>query len=501
MVEAMETLFPDKRDVIGKVKAIPLSRKTATGRIESINDHLRMTLLTHIDQADYFSIAIDESTDIMDVAQLAVFVRFFDGEEMKEILTLVGLEGETTSQATYDALVKRLDKMKIPLHKFVSVTTDGAPAMVGRDQGLIAELKKDMPSMLAFHCIIHQTVLCGKLNDHFQHLMCKAMKMINFLRSQSALRHRNLRKFLKESDAICEDLLTYNNIRRLSKENALSRLWSIRQELTSFLNTCTSLSAKQFQEMMSSSKDMSNLAFLVDICSHLNDLNRVDPILALSQLNALRREEGTTLQEHAMEVERQVRIAYVDLLNRHRNSMAMETFCSSLRDPALQQHLLAVHTLTLLSVVRAGNDYLQIEGELPLLLKTGFAKRREATAVASTTGCAKAKQPRKHSRTTRDLVTADDWSQPAKTRPRKICAQERPVETRNYYQSLSEASLDIPPVPDTAYVPPCERQRRSPKQRRVTHKCPPPQTLRTTPNKPDGRRPALKVAGPTPSPP
>ncbi|XP_067949669.1 general transcription factor II-I repeat domain-containing protein 2-like [Watersipora subatra] len=191
----------------------------------------------------------------------------------EELLTLVGLEGETTSQATYDALVKRLDKMKIPLHKCISVTTDGPPAMVGRDQGLIARLKKDMPSMLAFYCIIHQTVLCGKLNDHFQQLLCKAMKIFNFFRSQSSLRHRNLRKFLKEGDAICGDLLTYNNIKWLSKGNALSRLWSTRQELTSFLNTGRSLNAKQFQEMMSSSKDMSDLAFLVDICGHLNDLN------------------------------------------------------------------------------------------------------------------------------------------------------------------------------------------------------------------------------------
>ncbi|XP_067939628.1 zinc finger BED domain-containing protein 5-like [Watersipora subatra] len=132
MVEAMETLFSDKRDVVGKVKAIPLSRKTATGKIESINAHLRMTLLTHIDQVDYFSLAIDESTDIMDVAQLAVFVKFFDSEEMKEeVFTLFGLEGEITGQAAYDALVKRLDKMKISLHKCISVTTDGAPAIVG----------------------------------------------------------------------------------------------------------------------------------------------------------------------------------------------------------------------------------------------------------------------------------------------------------------------------------------------------------------------------------
>ncbi|XP_067943258.1 general transcription factor II-I repeat domain-containing protein 2A-like [Watersipora subatra] len=183
-----------------------------------------MTLLTHVDQADYFSIAIDESTNIMDVAQLAVFVRFFDGEEMKELLTLVGLEGEATGQATHDALIKEIYNMKIPLHKCISVTTDGAPAMVGRDQGVIARLKKDMPSMLAFHCIIHSTVLCEKLNDHFQQLTCKAMKMINFLRNQSVLRHRNLRKFLKKKRATCEDLLTYNNIRWLSKGNALSML-------------------------------------------------------------------------------------------------------------------------------------------------------------------------------------------------------------------------------------------------------------------------------------
>ena len=35
-----------------------------------------MTLLTQIDQVDYFSITIDESTDTMNVAQLADIVRY-----------------------------------------------------------------------------------------------------------------------------------------------------------------------------------------------------------------------------------------------------------------------------------------------------------------------------------------------------------------------------------------------------------------------------------------
>ena len=75
MVEVTQTLFPNKPEVIDKVKAVPLSRMTATDRIGNISDHLCDTLQSHLIKSEYFSIAIDESTDIMDVAQMAVFVR------------------------------------------------------------------------------------------------------------------------------------------------------------------------------------------------------------------------------------------------------------------------------------------------------------------------------------------------------------------------------------------------------------------------------------------
>ena len=45
--------------------------------------------------------------------------------------------------------------------------------------------------------------------------------------------------------------------------------------------------------------------------------------------------------------------------------------------------------------------------ELPPLLETGFGKRGEAAAVAPATECAKAKQPRKRTKATRDSVNAD----------------------------------------------------------------------------------------------
>ena len=191
---------------------------------------------------------------------------------MEELLSLIGLDGDTTGESVYNALVSKLDELGIPLDRCMSVTTDGAPAMVGTHQGLVARLRKDKQSLLAFHCIIHQTVLCGKLNVKFQALMTNSMKMINYLKSKSALRHCKLREFLHVTPAKYDDLLTHNNVRWLSKGSALARIWELRGELNSFLETCGP-TGQPFLDMLRSSEDMANLAFLLDICGHLNRLN------------------------------------------------------------------------------------------------------------------------------------------------------------------------------------------------------------------------------------
>lgn len=81
---------------------------------------------------------------------------------------------------------------------------------------------------------------------------------------------------------------------------------------------------------------------------------------ARSRLATLKKEYRTTLQEHAMEVERLVDLAYPALPEDHRASMAVDVFCGTLGNAYLQRHLLAVETPTLGDAVRAGNEYLQI---------------------------------------------------------------------------------------------------------------------------------------------
>ena len=144
--------------------------------------------------------------------------------------------------------------------------------MTGKEQGLIGHLKTTHPALLAFHFIIHQTVLCGKLNGDFHLLMTEAMKMINYLKCKSALRHRKLRGFLRDINAEYDELLTHNNVRWLSKGNALSRIWQLRKYLLVFLETCGT-TAEPYVNMLKADECMANMAFLVDICGHLNALN------------------------------------------------------------------------------------------------------------------------------------------------------------------------------------------------------------------------------------
>ncbi|RXN32926.1 SCAN domain-containing 3-like isoform X2 [Labeo rohita] len=92
-------------------------------------------------------------------------------------------------------------------------------------------------------------------------------------RSSSSYQHRMLREFLREVDADADDLLLHNNVRWLSKGRVLSRFWSIRREVASFLAQAASQKATQFSDFLENEKHMDNVAFLVDITSHLNELN------------------------------------------------------------------------------------------------------------------------------------------------------------------------------------------------------------------------------------
>ena len=111
------------------------------------------------------------------------------------------------------------------------------------------------------------------MGDEFYEVMETIMKIVNFLRSTSALQHRLLRSFLAQIDASFDYLLLHNNVKWLSKGRVLQRFWAVKKELHTFLKGHNSVKAKLFLDFLEDDVKMETTGFLADIMLHLNDLN------------------------------------------------------------------------------------------------------------------------------------------------------------------------------------------------------------------------------------
>ena len=149
-------------------------------------------LLSKLRARPAWSIALDESTDRSDIAQLLVSVRYFNN--------------------------------------LVSVCTDGAPSMLGhRDEPITMFRRRILkPNLLFYHCIIHKQSMCAIGGCCLQETMQTVVKIVNLIRAR-ALNHRRFQNHLATFDAEYGDALFY--------KCSLAEPWSSSGEMCCFLTS------------------------------------------------------------------------------------------------------------------------------------------------------------------------------------------------------------------------------------------------------------------------
>jgi hypothetical protein len=134
---------------------------------------------------------------VKDTAQPTIFVRSIDQQfSVSLLLALVPMKG--TTKGILETAKKSLQRFDLNLTNLEGLVTDGVPAMVGKNEGLVALLRKEPElggrDFVHYHCLIHQEDLCAKTIG-FDNAMKVIMRVINFIRTRG-LNHRQFQKYL-----------------------------------------------------------------------------------------------------------------------------------------------------------------------------------------------------------------------------------------------------------------------------------------------------------------
>ena len=145
------------------------------------------------------------------------------------------MKGTTTGRDIYEYVNLALEMFNVDKRKIYSITTDGAPALTGRNNGFVALFKQSVDHViLNNHCLIHQQQLCAqKLN--MKHLMTDIVKVVNFIRPRG-LNHREfiltfIHTYLDEVGSEYEDVVYFSKVRWLSRATTLRRFQLLLPEI------------------------------------------------------------------------------------------------------------------------------------------------------------------------------------------------------------------------------------------------------------------------------
>ncbi|KAL4082946.1 hypothetical protein QTP88_029444 [Uroleucon formosanum] len=253
-----------------EIEKVSLSNDTVKRRIDDMSSNIKNKLLLYLKDCNFFALQIDESTDITNMAQLMVFIRFDRNDEIiEEFLFCKPLQTHRTSEIIFTTINEYLIEINLPWSKCVGFCSDGARAMTGRLSGVATRIKKVASLCKTMHCMIHRQALASKnMPKSLKLVLDSAVKIVNLIKARP-LNSRLFTVLCNEMGSTHKSLLLHIEVRWLSRGKVLTRLFELRSEILLLLTDIDEEKSKLFCD----DEWLSRLAYMADIFDRLNILN------------------------------------------------------------------------------------------------------------------------------------------------------------------------------------------------------------------------------------
>lgn len=228
--ELLPAIFPDSEIAKGNAS----KRTKCSAVIDNVlGANFKKELQEKIEGSKFFSLIVDESTDISTKSVMAVVVKYFDDAQNKESTSLLGLPllKGTSAEGLFATMKEELGANNMNLQNCVGFAADTTNVMFGINNSIVSRLKEDNPHIITVKCTCHSISLAV---SHATKLLPKPLEQLlrdcNSYFSHSSKRMKDLKEFQDFIQCQQQRILRLHDIRWLSMGACVARVleqWNV----------------------------------------------------------------------------------------------------------------------------------------------------------------------------------------------------------------------------------------------------------------------------------
>ncbi|KZS21847.1 Uncharacterized protein APZ42_011175 [Daphnia magna] len=274
--DLLKKCFPDDE----RVRKLALKKQKLGNIVRyGFGDHLKKDLVNTLKEV-FFSIIIDETTDVSVKGQLACVVQYWCLDKhmlVVKLLDLIEVES-ATADGLSTSVLKLLERENIPLERVIGFSADTCSTMFGRHHSVSTLLTSALPNLLTVKCSCHSMNLstsyaCKRLPVDIE----DGLRGVFNHFSHSTARRRNFSAFQEFVGVAKNRILSPGQTRWLSLEACV---WRVKDQLPAlkeyFESEYQESNTQTNKAVIASLKHPLTVPFLLFVGHALSQMNEVN---------------------------------------------------------------------------------------------------------------------------------------------------------------------------------------------------------------------------------